>query len=91
MAENQTPEKQRQERERVQNRSMGHNLKSTVEQALDETPNMLGQYLPQLQQAYESGDSMAIQAVLSELERDHNFRINVLPQLQASTNQTGDY
>lgn len=78
------------QRERISNRSMGHNIQSVVEQALDTNPAALGQYAPQLQQAYQSGDPMAITAALYELERDQTFRTTVLQQLQDASNPTGE-
>lgn len=81
----------REQRERITGRSMGHNLPSLIRNALSTDPSTLGKYAPKLQEAYASGDSMAIAGALAELERDDEFRNTVLRQLQDQSNPTGDY
>jgi hypothetical protein len=74
---------------KVGDEGRGYNLESVVVQALNTNPQILGPYARDLQEAQQSGDPMRLTGVLSNLNRDPQFRATVGQRLMQMTARGG--
>ena len=74
---------------KVANEGRGHDLERVVKQALQTNPQALGPYQAQFAQAAQDPDPMRLAGLISELNRDPQFRATVGQQLLQATNPGG--
>jgi len=76
-------------REAIAGKSQGHNLESSIEEAMQQNPQALGPYAAKFQEAKQSGDPRRVTALIFELEEDPVWRTKYKPALSASNRQKG--